>query len=122
LAGVPELPPAPWQAAQTAVKRVSPAAASGLPVATAATAFGAWGDGVAAAGPGVAAAFGAAGIAGSPEAAGAVALAAAALASTAGWAGCWARVVNAEAARTTANSREAGDLITVLEFVRRKTS
>src|SRR4051812_10786328 len=52
LAGVPELPPWPWQATQTVPNFASPRAGSGLPVATVATALGAGAEGVAAAGPG----------------------------------------------------------------------
>src|SRR5690349_10360311 len=78
LAGVPELPPAPWQAAQTALNRASPAARSGLPTA-ATCAAGAAGAGVAADGPGAGAALDACGGAAiDPEAPGAAALAAAA--------------------------------------------
>src|SRR3954462_9940814 len=53
LAGVPELPPTPWQATHTEENLVSPAARSGLvETVVGATAFGACGDSVAASAPG----------------------------------------------------------------------
>src|SRR4051812_22474064 len=122
LAGVPELPPGPWQAAQTALNLVPPAAMSGLPlVGTGAMAAGAVGAWVAAAAPGVPA-TGAGGATVRPDAPGAAALAAGAAAAAAGAAGCWAEVESANAASTAANSREAGVLITVIGLDWRKTT
>src|SRR3954452_10552722 len=110
-AGVPELPPTPWQATHTEENFASPAARSGVLAAVATpSAFGAGAAGVAAAGPGAGAELDAAGGATvRPEApvAAAVACGAAALA-----AGCWAEIGSTVAASKAASSKETGVLIT----------